>query len=36
VLDLRWKREMSERARTEFDQIAGEANAPYAWDEETA
>lgn len=36
VLDLRWKREMSAEARAEFDEVAGEANAPYAWDEESA
>ncbi|MDQ3033701.1 MAG: sulfotransferase [Myxococcota bacterium] len=33
VLDLRWKREMSAQARAEFDAVAGEANAPYAWND---
>jgi hypothetical protein len=34
VLDLRWKRELSEAALAEFESVAHEANAPYAWDEE--
>lgn len=33
VLDLRWKRELSAEARAEFDAVAGETNAPYAWDD---
>ena len=31
-LDLRWRHEMSDEARGLFEQIAGETNAPFAWE----
>ena len=34
VLDLRWRRELSSAARAASEAVAGEANAPYAWDDE--
>lgn len=33
VLDLRWTRELSEDARAEFEDVAGQVNRAYAWDE---
>jgi hypothetical protein len=36
VLDLRWRREMSAEARAAFDEVAGQVNAAYAWDEDGA
>lgn len=36
VLDLRWKRETSAEDLAAFDEVAGEANAPYAWEGESA
>lgn len=32
VLDLRWKRELSDEARATFDEVAGELNRAYAWE----
>lgn len=34
VLDLRWKTELTREARDAFDEIAGETNRAYAYDEE--
>jgi hypothetical protein len=31
-LDLRWRHELGAAALAEFEEIAGEANEPYAWD----
>jgi hypothetical protein len=33
VLDLRWKKELSSDALAAFDDIAGETNRPYAWED---
>jgi hypothetical protein len=33
VLDLRWKDELGARELAAFDEVAGEANRAYAWDE---
>lgn len=35
VLDLRWEREMSADALAAFEEVAGETNRAYAWEEET-
>lgn len=32
VLDLRWKRELSDDALAEFQAVAGDVNQPYEWD----
>jgi hypothetical protein len=32
VLDLRWRRELSEQAIAEFDEVAGAVNRGYAWE----
>jgi hypothetical protein len=34
VLDMRWKKELSADALAAFDEVAGEINRPYAWNEE--
>lgn len=34
VLDLRWRQELCAAALAEFERLAGEANAPYAWEGE--
>lgn len=36
VLDVRWKKELSEQALAAFDAVAGTTNRAYAWNEEVA